>query len=227
MGARQALSQDHLCARQGRHALLLHHAGAPRQDRPLQADRRVRRLRPDAVRARRLEAGRARSLREVQGLCAAQRAGRVVVGRQGHARRPHRVGDHARSRHRLGGAAERRDRLVGDADPRPGARAQAQPQHQGRHRRPARQHRRLPAEPHAPALQRREGAPRRADGAEPGGLHARGGRLRHQPVEDDPELLHAGHAPLQRGRRRAAERQARLSTRPRSCWPRRATAACP
>ena len=89
-------------------------------------------------------------------------------------RRPHRVDHHARSRHRLGGAAERRDRLVGDADPRPRARA-------------ARSNRNikvdiadplgnigsLPHEPPAPALQQREGAPRGADGAEPGRLHAR------------------------------------------------------
>ena len=37
---------------------------------------------PDEVRARRLEAGRPRGVREVRGLCAAQRAGRLVVGRQ-------------------------------------------------------------------------------------------------------------------------------------------------
>ncbi len=52
VGAVEALSEDDLCARQGRHALLLHHAGAHRQDRPLQADRGVRRLGPDEVRAR-------------------------------------------------------------------------------------------------------------------------------------------------------------------------------
>ena len=37
----QALPEDALCARQGRHAVLLHHAGADRQDRSLQADRGV------------------------------------------------------------------------------------------------------------------------------------------------------------------------------------------
>ena len=65
----------------------------------------------------------------------------------------------------VGGAAERRGRLVGEPDPRSRAGAQAQPQHQGRYRRSARQHRRLPHEPPASALQQREGAPRGADGA--------------------------------------------------------------
>ena len=207
--------------------VLLHHARAPRQDRPLQADRGVCRLGPHEVRARRLEARCARSLREVQGLRAAQRAEQLVVGRQGGQLRPHRVGHHARSRHRIGGAAERRDRLVGGAAHRSRAGAQAQPQHQGRHRRSARQHRRLPAQPHAPALQQHQGAAGRAGGAEPGRLHARRRRLRRQAVEADPELLHARHAALHGGGRRAAQGQARLRRAPRSCWRRPAIRASP
>ena len=98
---------------------------------------------------------------------------------------------------------------MGDADPRSRAGAQEEQEHPGRHRRSARQHRLVPHEPHAPALQQREGAARRADGAEPGRLHARRGRRRHQPVEADPGLLHARHAALYGRGRRAAQGQAR------------------
>ena len=50
----------------------------------------------------------------------------------------------------------------------------------GRYRRPAGQHRQLPHEPPASALQRRAGAPRGPDGDEPGRLHARRRRRRHR-----------------------------------------------
>ncbi len=43
---KQPFRQAALCARQVRHALRLHHAGAHRRDRSVQADRRVCRLRP-------------------------------------------------------------------------------------------------------------------------------------------------------------------------------------
>ncbi len=62
----------------------------------------------------------------------------------------------------IGRAAERRGRLVGEPHHRPRAVAQEEPQHQRRYRRSARQHRFVPDEPPASALQRCEGAPRRA-----------------------------------------------------------------
>ena len=113
----------------------------------------------------RMGAGRQGGVREVRRLPAAPGAGILARRRQEDAGRPHRVGDHAGSGDRLGGAAERRGRLVGEPDLRSRAGAQAQPQRRGRHRRPARQHRHLPHEPPASAVQRRAGAPRRADGA--------------------------------------------------------------
>jgi peptide/nickel transport system substrate-binding protein len=61
-----------------------------------------------------------------------------------------------------------------------------------RHRRSARQHRQLPHEPPAPALQRRAGPPRGDDGAEPGRLHARPGRRRQQPLESLPGFFTPG-----------------------------------
>ena len=51
MGAVEALPEDEIRARQEQHADRLHHAGAHRQDRSLQADHRVHRQRPDDVRA--------------------------------------------------------------------------------------------------------------------------------------------------------------------------------
>ena len=131
-------------------------------------------------------------------------AGILARRRQADAGRPHRMGHHARSRDGGGRAAERRGRLVGEPDPRPRAGAQEEPQHQGRHRRPARQHRLVPHEPPASALQRREGAARRADGAQPGRLHARAGRRRRQRCGS---------------RCRASSRPARRSTRRRAARP--------
>ena len=55
------------------------------------------------------------------------------------------------------------------------------------------------------ALQRREGAARGADGAEPGRLHARARRRRQFAVEAAARLLHAGHAALHRSGRRDPE----------------------
>ena len=49
---KKPLSEDAARARQEQHAVRLHHAGADRQDRSVQADHRICRLRPDAVRAR-------------------------------------------------------------------------------------------------------------------------------------------------------------------------------
>ena len=87
--------------------------------------------------------------------------------------------------------------------------AEEEPQHLGRYRRSARQHRHVPHEPPVSALQRREGAARRADGARPGRIHARAGRRRRHDVEAAARLLHARHAALHRRGRRDPERQAR------------------
>ena len=64
-----------------------------------------------------------------------------------------------------------------------------------------------------PAVQRREGAARRAHGAEPGRLHARAGRRRCRALEAAAGFLHAGYAALQRGGRRDPEGQARSRRR--------------
>ena len=74
---------------------------------------------------------------------------------------------------------------------------------------PARQHRFVPDEPPASALQRCEGAACRARGAEPGRLHARAGRRRYRALEAAAGLLHAGYAALHGRGRRDPERQAR------------------
>src|SRR5215831_5895669 len=50
-GAEKTLSETLGRARQGRNAVLLHHAGADCGDRSVQTDRRLCRQRPDAVRA--------------------------------------------------------------------------------------------------------------------------------------------------------------------------------
>ena len=67
--------EDAACARQEHHADGVHHAGAHRQDRPVQADRGVCRQRADEVRQERMGAGRQGGVREVRRLRAAQRAG--------------------------------------------------------------------------------------------------------------------------------------------------------
>src|SRR5258707_1367434 len=77
--------------------------------------------------------------------------------------------------HGGGRAAERGGRLVGESDHRSRARAEEGPQYQRRYRRPARQHRCLPDEPPAPALQRCESATCYTRGPQPGRLHAYAG----------------------------------------------------
>src|SRR6267143_841269 len=49
MGAEAALSEDDAGTGQEQYALRLHHAGAHRPDRPIQADPRLHRLRPNEV----------------------------------------------------------------------------------------------------------------------------------------------------------------------------------
>ena len=72
-------------------------------------------------------------------------------------------------------------------------------------------------QPPATAVQRRAHPPRRADGAEPGRLHARRGRRRQAPVEGQPVLLHAGHAGLHDGWRRYPGWARADTTPPRPC----------
>ena len=145
----QAVPQAAPGARQDQRAGGLHHARANRQDRPVQADHRVRRLRPDDVQAERVAAGRAGGLRALRGLRAPRRAVLVARRRQAHAGRPDRMGRATRSGHRRRRAAERRGGLVGNPHPRPRASAEAE-RHQRRHRGPARQHRLVPDEPPLP-----------------------------------------------------------------------------
>ena len=102
---------------------------------------------------------------------------------------------------------------------------QEEPQRRGRHRRSARQHRHLPHEPPASAVQRREGAARGADGARPGRVHARAGRRRQQPVEAAARLFHARTRRSTPRRAARSSRASATSRRPRSCWPRAATRA--
>ena len=174
LGAEKILSQTPGRARQGRNAVLLHHAGADCGDRSVQTDRRLYRQRADAVRAQRMGSRRQGGVRTVCRLCAAPGAEFLALRRQAHAGRAHRVDRDAGPRHRLGRASERRSGLVGNPDGRPRAGAEEEPQRHGRHRRSARQHRQLPHEPLASALQRRARAPRDPHGDEPGRLHARG-----------------------------------------------------
>ena len=179
--------------------------------------------RPDEVRQERMGARRQGGVREVRRLPAAPGEGLVARRRQEHAGRPHRMGHHARSGDRVGGAAERRSRLVGEPDLRSRAGAQAQPQRRGRYRRSARQHRHLPHEPPASAVQRREGAPRGADGARSGRVHARAGRRRQQSVE---AAARATSRPTRRSTPRRAAKSSRASATspaPRSCSPKAAT----
>src|SRR5262245_51515255 len=118
LGAEKTLSEATHGARQGRNAVLLHHAGAHRGNRSVQTDRRVCRQRADAVRARRMGSRRPGGVRTVCRLCAAPGAEFVALRRQEHAARPHRVDRDARSRHRLRRASEWRSGLVGNADRR-------------------------------------------------------------------------------------------------------------
>ena len=141
MGAEEALSEDAAGARQEQFALRLHHAGAHRQDRPVQADQRICRLGPDEVRQERVGARRQSGVRKIRRLRAAAGEGVVARRRQADAGRSHRMGGDPGSCHGGGRAAERRDRLVGKSDPRSRAGAAEEPQHQRRHRRPARQYR--------------------------------------------------------------------------------------
>ena len=71
----------------------------------------------------------------------------------------------------------------------------------------------VPDEPPVPALQRCEGAARRAHGPEPGRLYACAGRGRYLAVEAAAGLLHAGYAALHRRGRRDPQRQARFRRR--------------
>jgi peptide/nickel transport system substrate-binding protein len=143
-----------------------------RGHRPVQADHRVYRLRPDAVRARRVGPGREGRVREVPRLRAAPGAGLLARRRQADPRGPDRVGHHAGPGNGRRRASERRGGLVGEPALRPRSAAQEEPEHQRRYRRPARQYRLVPHEHAAPALRQREGAPRGPDRHEPGRLHA-------------------------------------------------------
>ncbi len=146
MGAEAALPEAALRARQEQLAVLLHHAGAHRADRPVQADRRVCRLRADEVRQGRMGARRESGVREVRRLRAA--AGKVLVAcrRQADAGRPRRMGGDAGSGHRGGCLAERRGRLVGEPDRRPRSGPEEEQEHQRRYRRSPRQYRLVPHE---------------------------------------------------------------------------------
>ena len=60
----------------------LHHAGAHRQDRSVQADHRVHRQRPDEVRAQRMGAGRQGGVREVRATTCRATSRRLVARRR-------------------------------------------------------------------------------------------------------------------------------------------------
>ena len=82
------------------YALRLHHAGAHRPDRSVQADHRICRLGPDEVRQERVGARRQGGVREIRRLRAAAGEGVLARRRQADAGRPRRMGGDPGSRPR-------------------------------------------------------------------------------------------------------------------------------
>ncbi len=180
-----AVSENAVRAGQEQHALPVHHAGAHRADRSVQADHRICRLRPDAVQARRVGARLAKAAFEkfADYVPRAEPASWLSGGKRMYFDRIEwQILPDAR--HRLGRAAERRGGLVGDAAAGPRAAAEADAGPDGGYRRSARQYRIVPYQSPVSAVQRRAGAPGGADRAQPGRLHGRGGRRGSRAVED-------------------------------------------
>ena len=159
--------------RQTHRQCLLHHAGADREDRPLQADRRIHRLRSLRVQSQRMDPGRARHVQALRRLRAAAGAAELRRRRQAGELRPHRVEHHHRRRHVFRRHPVGRGGVVADAHRRSAA-AAAQGARRGGGTARRFRRRGLHALQHAAsAVRQREAAPRSAAGDQSGGFHER------------------------------------------------------
>ena len=169
--------------RQAHRQCLLHHAGADREDRTLQADRRIHRLRSLRVQSQRMDPGCARHVQALRRLRAAAGAAELRRRRQAGELRAHRVEHHHRRRHVFRRHPVGRGGVVADAHRRSAA-AAAQGARRGGGAARRFRRRRLHALQHAAsAVRQREAAPRSAAGDQSGGFHERrdGRRSGDQP----------------------------------------------
>ena len=160
--AEAPLRPDDRDARQAGLAGAFHHAEADRLGARFAGDHRGDRLRPLQVRGRRLPARRQVHLPEEHRLRAAQGDGERLRRRQDRDGRPDRGGLDPRRADRRAGPAHRRGRLRRGRAARPDVAARGR---QGHHRQVVRQaHRHVHPQDElaAAAVQRRQGAPRRA-----------------------------------------------------------------
>ena len=153
----------------------VHDAQAGRRDRPLQADRRLYRLRSVHLQEGRMEARREDRLRQEHQVQAARRAALHAGRRQGGEDRPGRMDRHHRSADRGQCAAAGRDRPDRGAGARSLPDAQGRQEHRAVRLERARQPDHHALQPPPPAVQQSEGAAGGDVRHRPGGLPARPG----------------------------------------------------